>query len=88
MIKRGMKSEFLEKISLNDSLTSTKGYLSVDRPDVSVGDVGYTLTPLKPTGFIFIEGAKLEAISEDGMIEHGEKIVVSKVDGSKVIVRR
>ncbi|WP_276907299.1 NfeD family protein [Peptoniphilus duerdenii] len=88
MIKRGMKSEFLEKISLNDSLTSTKGYLSVDRPDVSVGDVGYTLTPLKPTGFIFIEGAKLEAISEDGMIEHGEKIVVSKVDGSKVLVRR
>lgn len=88
MIKRGMKSEFLEKISLNDSLTSTKGYLSVDRPDVSVGDVGYTLTPLKPTGFIFIEGAKLEAISEDGMIEHGEKIVVSKVDGSKIIVRR
>lgn len=88
MIKRGLKSEFLEKISLNDSLTSTKGYLSVDRPDVSVGDVGYTLTPLKPTGFIFIEGAKLEAISEDGMIEHGEKIVVSKVDGSKVIVRR
>ncbi len=88
MIKRGMKSEFLQKISLNDSLTSTKGYLSVDRPDVSVGDVGYTLTPLKPTGFIFIEGAKLEAISEDGMIEHGEKIVVSKVDGSKVIVRR
>ncbi len=88
MIKRGMKSEFLQKISLNDSLTSTRGYLSVDRPDVSVGDVGYTLTPLKPTGFILVEGAKIEAISEDGMIEHGEKIVVSKVDGSKVIVRR
>lgn len=88
MIKRGMKSEFLEKITLKDIQSSDLGYLSVDSPEISVGDMCYTLTPLKPTGFIVARDKKLEAISEDGYIEHGEKVYVSKVDGSKIIVRR
>lgn len=46
-----------------------------------VGRTAEVRTALRPKGEVFIEGELWTAISEAGNIEHGEQVVVSKVEG-------
>ena len=87
-IKKGAKSKFINRITLNEKTSSENGYLSVDDANCNIGDIGITNTPLKPTGFAFINNKKIEVISESGYIESEMEIVVSNVYGSKVFVKK
>lgn len=87
-IKKGANSKFIKRITLNEKTSSENGYLSVDNAKNNIGDTGITITPLKPIGFAIIANKKVEVISESGYIESDTRIIVSNVEGSKVIVKK
>ena len=53
-----------------------------------IGEVGTTKSPLDPMGKVFVHGEYWNARSSEGPIESGEKVVVEKVEGRTLIVRR
>jgi membrane-bound serine protease (ClpP class) len=55
---------------------------------VAVGQVGRTLTPLRPAGMTDFSGRRVDTVSEGVMIEPGERVQVVEVQGNRVVVRR
>lgn len=53
-----------------------------------IGKKGITLTTLRPSGLVLIDNKKVDAVSERGVIEKGETVVVSKVEGIRIVVRK
>lgn len=53
-----------------------------------VGKTGETLTPLAPTGMIFIDGRRYEAFSQGGFLDKGQKVSVTGVDNFRLIVKK
>ena len=51
-----------------------------------VGQVGRARTPLDPSGMVFVDGALWEADSEAGPIPAGERVIVTAVDGLRLLV--
>lgn len=88
LIKKGARSPWLDRVTLKISNNKKSGYSSSPQSSVQVGDLGIALTSLRPSGFISIQGERLDAISEDGFIEKSNPVEVVKVQGSKIIVRR
>ncbi|MEW5953508.1 MAG: nodulation protein NfeD [Bacillota bacterium] len=53
-----------------------------------IGDVGKVLTPLAPSGEILFQGERWLAESEDGEINPGEEVVVTRQKGLRLYVKR
>ncbi|MFZ5898873.1 MAG: NfeD family protein [Bacillota bacterium] len=49
---------------------------------------GVVLTPLNPRGEILLEGERWQAVSEDGLIDHGEEVRIERIEGLKAYVKR
>ncbi len=49
---------------------------------------GETLTTLRPSGMVLIDGKKYSVVTSGEMIDRGVKIKVIKVEGSRVVVRK
>ncbi|MDO5713572.1 MAG: NfeD family protein [Tissierellia bacterium] len=88
LIKKGLKSPLVEKITLNTSSTGERGYYSTKTPEVNVGDMGIAVSDLKPSGFISIQGNRYDALSEGAYIEQSQTIRIERIEGSKIFVRR
>jgi len=83
--KKGIHRGF----SLKENESKLIGYKSYKEDYKQfVGKSGISHSSLRPAGFITIDDTKLSAVSEGGYIEAGEKIVVVKVEGTKLIVRK
>ena len=52
------------------------------------GKNGSALTSLRPSGTALIDGSKQSVVTAGEFIERGEQIIVSKVEGSRIIVRK
>ena len=52
------------------------------------GKEGSALTSLRPSGMAMIDGGKHSVVTAGEFIEKGEQITVSKVEGSRIIVRK
>jgi len=52
------------------------------------GKRGVSLSTLRPSGMVLIDDKKLDALSDGEFIENNQSIVVSRVEGTKVIVKR
>ena len=52
-----------------------------------VGKIAETLTTLRPSGSISIDGVKLDAVADGGFIEKGKKVEVIRVDGIRIVVK-
>ncbi|WP_077367971.1 NfeD family protein [Anaerosalibacter sp. Marseille-P3206] len=88
LIKYGHKSPHLEKIVLSSQLKTEKGYTSAKSKADYLGKEGITVSELRPSGIIELNGERIDAISKGEYIEKGSKIEVVKVEGSKIFVRR
>lgn len=88
LIKLGFRSQVLKKIVLDSNHSSEKGFLSTDSMAIYLNKVGLATTDLRPSGFVEIEGQRLDALSESDMITKGSKVKVIKIEGSKIFVRR
>ena len=88
LIKFGHKSPHLENVVLNTQQKDDEGYLSTITQDKYLGKTGITISELRPSGIIEIDGRRLDALSEGVFIPKGTTIKVVRVEGSKIIVRR
>lgn len=88
LLKLGFRSKIFNKIILTTHQKDEKGYLSVDSKDEYLDKEGLTVSELRPTGFIEIDGKRLDALSEEGFIPRDIPIKVARVEGSKIFVRR
>ncbi|MDZ4347595.1 MAG: NfeD family protein [Candidatus Binatia bacterium] len=53
-----------------------------------LGKTGTALSPLRPAGIAEIEGERVDVVSEGDLIEAGAPVVVTGVDGNRIVVRR
>lgn len=82
------KSKAWKKLSVPGEQKKDLGYVAVRERIDLVGKRGKALTMLRPTGFAEIDGEKLEVYSESEYLPPETEIVVVKVEGNKIFVRR
>ena len=77
------------RLMLETALGAEEGYASAPDRDLSrLGRAGHALSPLRPAGFADIDGERIDVVSEGEMIEAGAPVVVTRVDGNRIVVRR
>lgn len=82
------RSGRLDNIVLDSKLDREAGYIPGEAMDKYLNKEGRARTNLRPSGFIEIEGQRLDAITSGEYISKDEKVVVYKIEGSKILVRR
>ena len=53
-----------------------------------VGKTAEVKTVMEPKGTVFIEGERWKAVSEKGRAKPGEEVIITKVDGLKLYVKK
>ena len=83
-----LKSGAFQRLVLNDEQQSNQGY-QVKKPRMELlGKKGFAKTDLRPSGRIDVDGEWFDAISDDGYIENGTDIIISKIENYNLVVRR
>lgn len=81
-------SRMWQRISLRESQTIDSGYLAQSDKKELTGKTGITITPLRPAGIAEIEGERVDVVSEGGFIDRGEGIIINKIAGNRIIVKK
>ena len=80
---------FGRRLILESGLSAGKGYASPPETDkLWLGKSGTAISPLRPSGIAEVEGERVDVVSDGEFIEAGAQIVVSRVDGNRIVVRR
>jgi membrane-bound serine protease (ClpP class) len=69
-------------------LAGAEGGSAPERDRNWLGKSGTAVSPLRPAGIAEIEGERVDVVSEGDLIEAGVPIVVTRVDGNRIVVRR
>lgn len=78
----------LRHIILSEEETAALGYVApLDQRELA-GKEGVAVTSLRPSGAATINGKRIDVVSEGSFIPAGEKIIVERVEGVRIIVRR
>lgn len=64
----------------------TVGELGVTRPEL-LHRTGVAITQLRPSGTAFINGKRVDVVTEGGLIDQGASLKVVAVEGLRVVVR-
>ncbi len=80
-----LKSNTWKKAMLGSELQGKVNIFEAEK--VKPGDEGTTISRLNPMGKALINGDYYEVTSKDNFIDHNTEIVVTKVDGNKIIVK-
>lgn len=77
----------MKRVIFTGETKSELGYVSnVNRNDL-MGEIGESLTILRPSGTALLNNERLDVVSEGGYIEQGKKLKVISVAGSRIVVR-
>ncbi len=89
MSKRLITSPAFPSLALGSSLTQEDGYIGIDKHQKDMlGKTGTALTVLRPSGRVEIGDEIFDAVSEDGFINRGEKVIVIKDEAGQIYVMR
>lgn len=80
------KRNLSKTLFLSTKLDKEAGFSAAKEEKVYIGREGKTLTFLRPSGKIIIDGRMLEAISEGRYIEKDKTVLVLRAEGSRLIV--
>lgn len=81
--RRGIWNRFI----LKDQLTTEQGYVSAETKESLLHKQGISLTPLRPSGSVIIDGERIDVVTEGSFIAANRQVIVSKIDGTRVIVQ-
>ncbi len=77
----------LAKVALQTSQNIEEGYVGVDaEPKHLIGYTGTAQTTLRPSGKVIIKDETYDAVAEIGMIDKGEKIIVTQYASGQLYV--
>ncbi|MDN6166849.1 MAG: hydrolase [Tetragenococcus koreensis] len=91
LFKQGYSFTNWNKFVLNTQNKNEEKVESVDeKQELTAGMVGKSKTALRPSGKALFENKKMtyDVISDDGHIRNHEEIVIQKIIGNKIIVRK
>lgn len=75
-------------IFLHEREDRTRGYQSAPQElEELTGKTGTTKSTLRPAGIAEIEGKRIDVVSEGGFIPSNTSVIVTKVEGRRVVVR-
>lgn len=78
----------INRMALKGALTDERGYRAVGEADERlIGREGTAHTVLRPSGIVMIDGRRLDALAETGMIDQGRTVRVLRTQGYQVVVR-
>jgi membrane-bound serine protease (ClpP class) len=81
------KSNVFKKFILSEEEKATEGYTSRTNLSELLGVEGVAVTTLRPAGTAEINGKRVDVVTDSEYIEHGKPIVVTAVEGMRVVVR-
>ena len=80
---------FGRRLILETGLPASQGYTAAPESDSNwFGKSGTALSPLRPAGIAEIENHRVDVVSDGKFIDSGAPIVVTRVDGNRIVVRR
>ena len=80
---------FGRQLILREDLGADEGYTSPPPEDARWrGRAGTAVSPLRPAGIADIDGERVDVVSDGSFIDAGTPIVVTRVDGNRLVVRR
>lgn len=81
------KSNLFKKFILSEEEKADAGYTSRTNFSELLGAEGIAVTTLRPAGTAEINGKRVDVVTDSEYIEHGKPIVVTAVEGMRVVVR-
>ena len=79
---------FGRQLVLARGLAAAQGYASAPQSDAHwLGKRGRASSPLRPAGIADIDGQRVDVVSDGQLIEAGQFIEVTRVDGNRIVVR-
>ena len=77
------------QLILDTGLSAGQGYASPPETDQRwLGKSGRAVSPLRTAGIAEIDGERVDVVSDGEFIEQGAPIVVTRMDGNRIVVRR
>lgn len=80
--KRGIWNRFI----LSEQLSSDQNYMSNLERELLLGMEGVSLTPLRPSGTVIVNGQHLDVVTQGVYIDKNCPVRVIRIDGSRIIV--
>jgi len=85
----GLKMLARSPMALRSSLSKAGGVVSYDEDLAAyAGKEGIALTDLRPSGTVKVDGARIDVVTRGDYIVKGEAVVVARVEGSRVVVKK
>ncbi|WP_241158430.1 NfeD family protein [Cohnella candidum] len=81
--RRGIWNRFI----LKDQLTTDQGYVPNEPREGLVGEQGIALSTLRPAGVADIAGRRMDVVTSGEFVEHGRRVRVIAVDGTRIVVK-
>ncbi len=81
------KSNIFKKFILSEEEKAKDGYTSRTNLSELMGAEGVALTTLRPAGTAEFNGKRVDVVTDSEYIEHGKPIIVTAVEGMRVVVR-
>jgi len=80
---------FGRQLILGTGLAAGEGYASApDSDNQWLGKNGSAFSPLRPAGIAVIDGERVDVVSDGEFIDAGMPVIVTRVDGNRIVVRR
>lgn len=83
----GKKLHLFNRLVLKDATTTEEGYVSNTNRVELIGKHGKSITPLRPSGTVVLDGERLDVVTEGTYVDGGKTVEVVKVEGSRIVVR-
>lgn len=88
LYKLGVGGKYLKYVVLGTEQKNEEGYKSTEDYSDFLGKKGTVITTLRPSGMVDIDGQKVDVVSEGDFIEKGQNVIVTKIEGSRIIVKK
>ena len=82
------KLMFLDRLVLNDSISTKDGYVASESRVELVGQILKAYTDLRPAGVAILDNEKLDVVTDGDFIEKGNDIEVIRVEGMRIVVKK
>lgn len=82
------KGKLFKPLILSEEQKKEHGYISSSDLNYLLGKKGITITDLRPSGSIDIDGVKFDVISNGEYISNGTRVEIYKVSGVKLLVKK
>lgn len=82
------KLMFLDRLVLNDSISTEDGYVASESRVELVGKKLKAYTDLRPAGVAILDNEKLDVVTDGYFIEKGNEIVIVRVEGMRIVVKK